>query len=164
MSKYLDDLREAEDTLREMLLKADFLQTSIAKQKRKIAALRELANITTDASPQADLVEGITDACRIVLRAANKALLPVEVRDQVEALGIRQENLLASVHTVLKRLLKANQVRETYPESGSGPARYKWITGGERFMDGLIAVAGHAVESQLPPELRAAISKVPEKK
>lgn len=164
-SRYQDDLIEAEGALRKMLMEADFLQTKIAKQKRKIAALRELANITTDAAPQSDLVEGITDACRIVLRAANNPLLPIEVRDQVEALGIRQENLLASVHTVLKRLVKSNDISEIFPSSGAGPGRYKWITRGERFLDGLLAVAAATVDKKdLPPELNTKIIGTPEKK
>ena len=56
---------------------------------------------------------GLTDACRVVLKNAGKAMTPTEVRDRLEAIGVdlsKYTNSLATVHTVLKRLNQAQEV------------------------------------------------------
>jgi hypothetical protein len=103
------------------------LETRIAKQKKIVAALAELSRTDDDSPDLTGLVDGVTDACRTVLRAAEAPLLPIEVRDRVQALGLPpQSNLLASVHTVIRRLVAANEVEEVNPEGGSGPVAYRW--------------------------------------
>jgi len=110
-----------------MLKEREELEVAIAKQKKRAAALRELVAVDNDNSPPTDLVDGITDACRTVFRAAEKPLLPLQVKTRVEALGFPpQSNLLASVHTVIRRLVAANEVEEVNPESGNGPIAYRW--------------------------------------
>jgi hypothetical protein len=55
----------------------------------------------------------LTDACRVVLKNAGKAMTPTEVRDRLEAIGMdltKYSNSLAAVHTVLKRLNQAQEV------------------------------------------------------
>ena len=125
-NKYIADLTVA---LNELLLKESDrfeLETRIAKQKKKIAALSQLVHADDEGSAPTDLVQGITDACRTVFRATEKPLLPIEVKNGVEALGLPpQQNLLASVHTVIRRLLAAREVEEVPPSSGSGPIAYR---------------------------------------
>lgn len=56
---------------------------------------------------------GLTDACRVVLKNAGRAMTPTEVRDRLEAIGIdltKYANSLAAVHTVLKRLNQGQEV------------------------------------------------------
>jgi hypothetical protein len=56
---------------------------------------------------------GLTDACRVVLKAARRDMTPTEVRDRLEAIGFpltRYTNSLAAIHTVLKRLHDAAEV------------------------------------------------------
>jgi hypothetical protein len=126
---YHDDLNEALAILDSLLLKREEMETKIAKQKKRIAALTELVQSESDSPAPVGLVDGITDACRTVLRAAEKPLYPAEVRDRVQAMGLPpQKNLLASVHTILKRLAESNplNVEEIRPESGEGVPRYRW--------------------------------------
>lgn len=109
------------------------LETKIAKQKKRVAALYELVQTDENIPAISGLVEGITDACRVVLRAAEKPLLPAEVRDGVQALGLPpQANLLASVHTTLRRMKDAKEVKEVVQplESGGNGAAYKWVETG----------------------------------
>lgn len=57
---------------------------------------------------------GLTDACRLVLRNAAVPLMPTEVRDRLRSIGFdvsRYSNELASIHTVLKRLREAGELR-----------------------------------------------------
>jgi hypothetical protein len=155
-NKYEGDLAEAEAKLQKMLSDLDLLQTKIAKQKRVVAALRELADVADDADGPTDLVVGITDACRTVLRAADRPMLPVEVRDQIQALGIQQDNLLASVHTILKRLVKSDEVREKYIKSGydkgETPVRYQWVSHLERTLVPNSALAALSGDPELFPK------------
>jgi hypothetical protein len=108
------------------------LETQIAKQKKRVAALHELAETDEDAPAITGLVEGITDAVRTVFRAAEKPLNPAEVRSRVEALGLPpQKNLLASIHTVIKRLLEAGEIEGTGDPAFGGGYRQ---TARERFV------------------------------
>jgi hypothetical protein len=121
------ELEEANAKLNAMLIEQDELATRIAKQKRRIAALIELSELGEDSRPPIGLVTGLTDACRIVFRSAEKPLLPTDVRDRVERLGVpEQKDLLASVHTVIRRLRDAREIKEVPPKISSGPMKYEW--------------------------------------
>jgi hypothetical protein len=70
---------------------------------------------------------GLTDLCRMVLKTAGHPLSAVEVRAQLEAMGVdlsRYSNVLASIHTVLKRLTDAGEARFV-PRPHERPA-YAW--------------------------------------
>ncbi|MGB0109898.1 MAG: hypothetical protein WA350_11070 [Candidatus Sulfotelmatobacter sp.] len=127
---YNNDLKQA---LRDLLLMASEraqLETKIAKQKKRVAALYELVQTDEDGPALSGLVEGISDACRVVLRAAEKPMTPAEVRDAIQGLGLPpQANLLASVHTTLKRMKDAGEVKEVMQplESGGTGAAYTWV-------------------------------------
>jgi len=111
----------------------EYVQTEIAKKKRKIAALTDLVNIDEESPAPSGLVSGITDAVRTVLRGAEKRLNPAEVKARVEALGLPpQQNLLASVHTVLRRLVISGEAE--LGRDANGDDGYLWIrdyTGGD---------------------------------
>ncbi len=126
---YKADLAKATRELEQLLAQREELETQIAKQKRKVAALHELAEPDEEAPAVSGLVDGITDACRIVFRAFDKPLLPIEVRDKVQALGLPpQSNLLASIHTTIRRMKQAGEIVEVFPPQpgGSAVAAYQW--------------------------------------
>ncbi len=128
-TKYTNDLAEETTKLERLLAAREDLEVQIAKQKRRVAALYELADTNEDAPPPAGLVDGLTDACRVVFMSFDKPLLPIEVRDKVQALGIPpQSNLLASVHTTIRRMRQAGEIKEVFePQAGgSAVAAYKW--------------------------------------
>jgi len=129
--RYKDDLTDALGELNLLIAQREELEARIARQKKKVAALHDLVGAGEDAAPPEGLVSGITDACRTVLRAAGKPLLPIEVRDGVERLGLPpQANLLASVYTVLRRLELAGEVVEDFEThrnpGGSAVKAYRW--------------------------------------
>ena len=67
---------------------------------------------------------GLTDACRMVLRRG-EPMTPIEVRDRLRAIGIdvsKYANDLAAVHTILKRLNQAGELR-FIPRGDGGPGR-----------------------------------------
>jgi hypothetical protein len=125
--KLKSELAKAEADLQKMFAEIDAMEHQLAKQKRKVAVLRELSDESELSSPSMGLVSGITDACRTILRSAEKPLPPTEVAERVKRLGIpEQKNLLASIHTILKRLIAAGDI--TQIDDG----RYVWVTLGER--------------------------------
>jgi hypothetical protein len=70
---------------------------------------------------------GLSDACRLALRGSGVPMSPVEVRDRLKAIGVdlsRYSNDLAAVHTTLKRLNEAQELR--FIVRGDGEKSYVW--------------------------------------
>jgi hypothetical protein len=147
--KYAADFVEALAELSNLEADRDALEIKIARQKKRVAALAALAIADDDENKGefSGLVDGITDACRVVFRAAEKPLLPIEVRDRVQALGLPpQANLLASVHTTIRRMKAAGEITEVFEPKGgqSALAAYKWSgeSAIDRFKKRLASVTG----------------------
>lgn len=69
---------------------------------------------------------GLTDGCRLVLRAG-VPMTPVEVRDRLATIGLdlsKYASDLAAIHTVLKRLNEAGEIRLL--ARGPGKSAYLW--------------------------------------
>lgn len=69
---------------------------------------------------------GLTDACRLVLRAG-LPMTPVEVRDRLTGIGVDLSiyaSELSAIHTVLKRLNEAGEIR-LVPRA-TGKHAYLW--------------------------------------
>jgi len=70
---------------------------------------------------------GLTDACRTVLRSAGVTMTPAEVRERLQAIGCdlsSYSNVMAAIHTVLKRLNESGELR--FVASGHGKIAYIW--------------------------------------
>ena len=101
--------------------KRDELDTCLAQLEQTIGTLAAL--LKRESLPQA----GFTDAIRTVLRASVEALTPRQVRDQLVASGFplsEYSNPLASIHTVLKRLVRAREAHSF--EGPPGTTQYWW--------------------------------------
>ena len=158
------DLKEALDELLSLVSEREKLETQIAKQKKRVAALYELVETDEGSGALAGLVEGISDACRVVFRAAEKPLLPAEIRDRVQALGLPpQANLLASVHTTIKRMEDAGELKKVIVplQSGGTGTAYTWVSATLKLSDligNVAAVYGAAATAnQIRPMRRPAI-------
>ena len=157
---YNSDLKQAIRDLLLMNSERAQLETAIAKQKKRVAALYELVQTDENAPAMSGLVEGLTDACRVVLRTAEKPLLPAEVRAGVQALGLPpQANLLASVHTTLRRMKDSGEVKEVSQplDSGGIGAAYKWVEGGRMLT--LASLLGESFDANRLPEAIRAVSE-----
>ncbi len=125
-NKYKNDFLAAVDELQRLETTYSDLGTQIARQKKKVAALHELADLDDEGIAAIGLVDGITDAVRTVFRSAEKPLNPAEVRTRVEALGLPpQKNILASVHTVIRRLQESGEIAPVGDVSFGGG--YRWM-------------------------------------
>ena len=70
---------------------------------------------------------GLTEACRMVLKAAGHPLTAVEIRGQLDVMGVdlsRYTNDLAVIHTVLKRLTQSGEAKFV-PRALDKPG-YRW--------------------------------------
>jgi hypothetical protein len=118
---YAEALAAARAELESMLAKRDALDVRIARLRQSIAALAALC----DEPASQDL--GLTDAVRTVLRGSVEALAPTELKDRLDGLGVdisSHVNGLASVHTVLKRLVQSGEARSA--EGYGGKTVFWW--------------------------------------
>ena len=89
---------------------------------QSIAMLSRLCGLTTT------VPWGLTDACRTVLRSEGLPMTPLEVRDRLHGIGCDLSvyaNALAAIHTTLKRLNDAGELRLVVT-SPQGKQSYVW--------------------------------------
>ena len=122
---YKQHLKEAGQELAKLLEQRDALDKRIAKLRQDMGSLAHLSGeprtipvfkIIADTRKQF----GLKRACLEVLRASDEPLTPVEVAVGIERLGLNyddQANLLASVHTTLRRMAQNGEVEEI-PKAG----------------------------------------------
>jgi len=97
------------------------LEERLTQLTETIGMLTKLCGLTPKLS------WGLTDACRAILRNAANPMTPVEVRNRLAAIGFdlsEYSNELASIHTILKRLNKAGELR--FVPRGRGRHAYEW--------------------------------------
>ncbi|HEY1525499.1 MAG TPA: hypothetical protein VGN44_15265 [Candidatus Angelobacter sp.] len=109
--------------LLKQLQKRDQIDKQILKLKQTVKALGDLCGAPPDEVEKLLLIEGFainstmgfTEAIRRLFRMHQKALNPVEIRDDLLKIGIGREqvNLLSSIHTVLRRMVEAGEIEKT---------------------------------------------------
>ena len=105
---------------------------ALGDKRREIdQRLAELAQSMTTLSRLLGLTPtvplGLTDAVRLVVRGAGVPMTPVEVRDRLVGVGFdvsKYVNELAAVHTILKRLNEAGELR--FIPRTPGKHQYTW--------------------------------------
>ena len=103
-------LREYETLLQQ---KAD-LDSRLAQVAESVGTLTRLCGYTPT------VAYGLTDACKTSLRCAGVPMTPLEVRDRLQSTGFdinRYSNPLAAIHTVLRRLTEAGELRRRVSRS-----------------------------------------------
>lgn len=129
---YKDDLKQAQIKLNSLLATLENLETDIARQKRKVAALAELCSAEDDVvTSVVDLdLGGLTNACITVLRGSRKEWLNTsEVQTALKELGFPISTYKApnaSIATTLNRLVENGYVVKD-EKLGAGAVEYKWV-------------------------------------
>ena len=106
---------------------AESLKTIEAKLLR-VRAIKNSLMALDDEEP-VEFEGKLADAIRTVLMAASKSFVPIEVRDGVKALGFvfrEDQNQMAAVHGVLKRLVDSGHVKTKGWRKQPGVTRYYW--------------------------------------
>ncbi|SRR5713101_759392 len=118
-----------------------------SKQKqnaeREMAKLQQLIVANANMLPDAERVAfmgqiaeavppaGITDAIRQVFRANRKGLTPVQVKEALMVSGFditSQANAMASIHSVIRRLVSSGEI-EPFGDADFGGYRWKKMRG-----------------------------------
>ena len=114
--------------LKEAIHEYENLSRQRAEMDERIAQLvQTIGNLTRLCNFVPTVALGLTDACRLALKAAGQPLTAAEVRLQLEAMGYdtaRYSNPLGSIHVVLRRLCRSGEARFV-PRSHDKPA-YAW--------------------------------------
>ncbi len=114
--------RQAYEAARQELLqhlkKRERLEQKIRDLADTLKALRKVCDADTqeiESFAGNDSSLGFTDAIRRQLYIQQRPLSPTEIRDELVKSGVGrgQSNLLASIHTVLRRMAKAGEIEKT---------------------------------------------------
>jgi len=100
------------------------LDKRLAQLHESIGALTRLCGYTPTVS------WGLTDAVRVVMARAERAMTALEVRERLTVIGFdlaKYASDLAAIHTVLKRLNRAGELRFVAREPGNHA--YEWTRG-----------------------------------
>jgi hypothetical protein len=120
-AEYRQALEAAGREFEELGKKKREIEDRLAQLSQTISTLNRLCGVTPT------VFWGLTDACRLVLRNAGHPLTPTEVRDRLQSIGVdlsKYSSSLAAIHTVLKRLREADELRFIQLESGR--FAYEW--------------------------------------
>ena len=112
--------REYEEVVRQRAQ----LDKRLAQLHESIGALTRLCGYTPTVS------WGLTDAVRVVMVRAERAMTALEVRERLTVIGFdlsKYASDLAAIHTVLKRLNRAGELRFVAREPGNHA--YEWLRG-----------------------------------
>ena len=110
-------IREMESLMQQ---RAD-LDQRILHLRQTLVSLSRLCGFTPTVS------WGMTDGVRFILRRANRPMSAIDVRDELANWGFdmsKYANDLSAIHTVLKRLNKAGEIR--FVARGTGSHAYEW--------------------------------------
>jgi hypothetical protein len=117
----------------------------LSEVSESINSLSRLCGLTPNVSV------GLTDGCRLVLRNGGLPMTPIEIRDRLAAFGFdmaKYANDLSAIHTVLKRLNHAGEIR--FAIRAPGKPAYVW----NHHFTAMTTIAAHG------PDLKHFISAV----
>ena len=134
-NSYNEDFQKATLELSDLYAQQNALEVKIAKQQRRVAALKALVEDEEgELGPDPNL-GGLTESIRSVLQAAFPMPLTMsEIKDRLTALHFpvhQYKNFRGSLHTVLKRFIDSNHVERTQVPTVS-PAHDSGMRGAEQ--------------------------------
>lgn len=135
-------IEESLDKLRALASQRDEIEWEMGKLQ---LAVRGLCNVVTDKAEREAYKQvldryrvhtGLTDLISLCFRMFDKSFTPAELRDFIVNYGSeasQQQNLLQSVHTIVKRMVESGEVKAV--ENEDGEKAYRKATIGERLLN-----------------------------
>jgi hypothetical protein len=114
------DLKLAQDALLRLCNQRDDLDREIARTRQYVQTLWIMSEprppYSSENTLHAAIGNNLTEAVRVTVMASTKPLNAIEIRDQVIRFGfdITSSNPLASVYSVLKRLIEQGEIYSVY--------------------------------------------------
>ena len=108
---FAQTLKQTRRELERLRDQRDELDSRIKRLEHVEAALRGV----TERPEKGPALSGLTDVARYIFKRADQPITPTELRDLMLTMGFSQkayQQFLASVHVILKRLCKNNEVLE----------------------------------------------------
>ncbi len=142
LTTYRRDLQARKRELAGLLRQRQAIDQKMAQLQPIINHLeglcRELGDrAARENAAKVELTTGLTELARVTLEEAYVPLSASELKQRMEVKGFdfsKYSNPLASIHTVLQRLVKSGKVK-VVPQK-AGKKAYQWIT----VIDGLLAI------------------------
>jgi hypothetical protein len=158
LSSYRRDLQARKRELVTLLTQRQKIDQRMAQLQPVINHLeglcRELGEkVAHETAVNLELTTGLTDLARVTLQEAYIAVSAGDLKNRMQDKGFdfsKYSNPLASIHTVLRRLVKSGEVR-VVPQKG-GKKTYQWITLIDNFLTALQTVAKVAAQQPQPTE------------
>lgn len=141
LTDYKKAFAQAHADLEKLTEEREEIDRKISRLKQAIVGLAPLAE---EAGPMVGVTSilarsfaeaGMTDAIREILSSSQKPLTPLEVKErllQMKPSASAQSNIMASIHTVLKRLVPKEATSSTSKE---GDVVYAWKFSREKLVD-----------------------------
>ena len=124
-------LMEAQEELKTKIQRRVELDREIWALRRIISGLIQVtekgANRPHYFGPGGIHQGGLTSACKTIVRMAERALSPMDIREQLELSGydfVKLSNPLSAIHTVLKRLVLKGELRYSPNQVAT---LYEWV-------------------------------------
>jgi hypothetical protein len=133
LDTYKESLKQAKLDLAKANNVLGEAEATVERTTKQIAELRQTVSVLSRLCGEPEYVEedalGLTDVIRLAYRSAAgaSALTLQDVKDRIDSMGYagRWGNLLASVHTVTKRLIKKGDVEAA--ANVNGKDTYRWV-------------------------------------
>ena len=133
LDTYKESLKQAKVDLARSVAELGDAEARAERATKQIAELRQTVTVLSRLCGEPEYVEedalGLTDVIRMAYRSAarDRGLALQEVKDRIDSMGYggRWGNLLASVHTVTKRLLAKGDVEAA--GNVNGRDTYRWV-------------------------------------
>ena len=119
--EYVKAFEAATREMETLMQQRSDLEQRILHLRQTLVSLSHLCGFTPTVS------WGMTDGVRFILRRAQRPLTAIDVRDELANWGFdmsKYANDLSAIHTVLKRLNKAGEIR--FVARAPGSHAYEW--------------------------------------
>jgi len=133
---YRDSLRAAQQEFADLITQRKAIDERLVKLSKTIASLQGLLR---GKNSKGEIALKFSDACRYVLHGSRTPKSPREIRDDLIAIGFPVEeyqNVLASIHTTMKRLVENGEVQSVKVDGKSAyiaTANLKSVSGLELY-------------------------------
>lgn len=132
LDTYKESLKQAKLDLTKAIAELGNAEAIVERKTKDIAELRQTVTVLGRLCGEAEFVEedalGLTDVIRLAYKSAagGAGMTLQDVKDRIDSMGYagRWGNLLASVHTVTKRLIAKGDVEPA--GNVNGKETYRW--------------------------------------
>jgi hypothetical protein len=134
----MNDLKDATETLAKLLQQRDDLEITIARQRKRAAALAELCDESEFGKPFDFNLGGLTEVCRTAMRASRKEWMTIaNIQQAIKEIGYPLDKYkapTASIMTTINRMVNDDEIAV---EQHDKAWEYKYVGLGQKSANSL---------------------------